>query len=346
MVMKLLRTYIVGMLISSSLVITGLPVSYWLIKKPNFLLGKEARILIIKPHMSFGEVQAHLYQEGYISNTFSFELLARILRYDQRILPGAYKLVPKMNNWEVIRLLRSGKQTPIKLVLDHAYTKEGLITKVSQHTSIGIAEFQNLLQDNNFIAQWGFNLENVLAMFIPNTYEVYWNITPKEFFQRMHREYQRFWTPSRRHKAQSIGLTPIEVVVLASIVEKETNKLEEASIIAGIYLNRLRKGMRLQACPTLLYAAGETSAKRVLHKYRLINSPYNTYIHRGLPPGPICIPSIAMVEAVLNAAKHHYLYFSAKEDFSGFHYFAKTFDEHKKNGEKYRRALNKMKIYQ
>jgi UPF0755 protein len=344
--MKRKYIYIIRVLLSLVFFISSLLGGYWLIKKPNILLGQEPRLLIIPSGLNFSSLQDTLYQKGYITDSVSFSLLARLLRYDRKFLSGAYKLQPDMSNWEAIRLLKSGKQAPIKLVLDHVYTQFDLISKVSQHTGIQFDILQNLLEDSTFVSQWGFNTANILAMFIPNTYEIYWNISPQDFFQRMYREYQRFWNPDRINKAQKMELTPVEVVILAAIVQKETNKLEEASIIAGIYLNRLKKGMRLQACPTLLYAAGDTSARRVLKKYQQIDSPYNTYLYKGLPPGPISIPSIAMIEAVLNYKPHNYLFFSAKEDFSGYHYFAKTFSEHTKNGEKYRRALNKAQIYQ
>jgi UPF0755 protein len=328
-----------------SLLMLTLLGGYWLLKKPNILLGKETKVLLIKPNISFAVLQKQLYQEGYVADTCSFSLLAKMLKYDRKIFAGAYRLLPNMSNWECISLLKRGKQAPVKLILDHVYTKTDLVRKVAENTNIVSKDLTTLLEDSNFAKQLGFNVENILAMFIPNTYEVYWTITPKQFIYKMHHAYEQFWDTTRRNKAARIGLTPIEVMILASIVQKETNKLAEAPIIAGIYLNRLRKGMCLQACPTLLYATGNPAARRVLHKYKLIDSPYNTYMYAGLPPGPICIPTIAMIEAVLDAQQHQYLYFSAKEDFSGFHYFAKTFHEHKINGEKFRRKLNKAKIY-
>ncbi|MEM7055891.1 MAG: endolytic transglycosylase MltG [Bacteroidota bacterium] len=327
------------------LVIFVLLFSYRLIKKPNILVGKPAKLLVIPPGICFSALQDSLYQEAYVADTASFSLLARLMKYERRIMPGAYKLKPGMGNWDAIKILMAGMQDPIKIVLHNMHNKAELSAKITQNIGIKAADFAKLLDDSVFISQYGFNTDNVLAMFIPNTYMVYWTISPKELFQRMYLEYQRFWDQERLNKAKQIGLTPTEVTILASIVQKETNRLEEAPVIAGIYLNRLRKGMRLQSCPTLLHAVGNPSARRVLRKYQRIDSPYNTYLYKGLPPGPITIPPIAMIDAVLNHQQHDYLYFSAKEDFSGCHYFARTFSEHKNNGERYRRALNQAGIY-
>ncbi len=344
--MKAKRKYLIGLVLGLFLAISSLLGAYWLFQKPNFLLGKEAKVLIVPTDISLRSLEAMLSREGYIADLGSFHLLARLLRYDRKILPGAYQLQPNMSNWAAMKLLKWGRQVPIKLVLDHVYSQAELIARVTQNTGIRADELEKLLYDASFIGQFGFTLDNILSMFIPNTYQVYWTITAQEFLQKMFQAYQRFWNQARREQALKLGLTPIEVSILASIVQRETNKLEEAPIIAGIYINRLRKGMRLQACPTLLYAAGQLNSRRVLAKYRRIDSPYNTYLYAGLPPGPITIPTIAMLEAVLNMKQHHFFYFSAKEDFSGYHYFTRDFSEHKKNSQKYRRALNRARIYQ
>lgn len=343
--MKRIKIGWIVIFISFFLLISSSIGGYWLIKKPNILLGQSAKLLIIPSGIHFCALQDSLYQGGYVQDTISFGLLARLTKYPHKVIAGAYQLKPHMGNWQAIKLLRSGSQVPIKLVLDHVYTQSGLIAKITQNTSIKANELQQLFNDTTFIGQLGFNADNILAMFIPNTYEIYWRITPEALFQRMQLEYQRFWHPERMQQANQLGLSPIEVVILASIIQKETNKIQEAPIIAGVYLNRLKKGMHLQACPTLLYIADDPSARRVLHKYRHIDSRYNTYLYKGLPPGPISIPCIAMIEAVLNCQQHNYLYFSAKEDFSGYHYFAKTFREHKKNGAQYRKALNRANVY-
>lgn len=327
------------------LLIFALLSSYQLIKKPNILVGKPAKLLIIPPGIRFSALQDSLSQGGYVADIASFSLLARLMKYDRRVMPGAYKLKPGMSSWDAIKVLRAGMWEPVKIVLYDMHTKADLSAKITRNIGVKATDFEKLLNDSTFVSQYGFNTDNVLAMFTPNTYEVYWTISAKELFQRMYLEYQRFWDQERLSKAKQIGLTPTEVTILASIVQKETNKPEEGPIIAGIYLNRLSRGMRLQSCPTLLYVIGDPSTRRVLRKYQRIDSPYNTYLYKGLPPGPITIPPIAMIDAVLNHQKHNYLYFSAKEDFSGYHYFARTFSEHKNNGERYRRALNRASVY-
>ena len=205
--------------------------------------------------------------------------------------------------------------------------------------------FLEALNNNAEVKQMGFDKDNIASLFIPNTYELYWNIDADEFIDKMAKEYKKFWNEERMGKSEKIGLSPIDVSILASIVDKETNKTSEMPRIAGVYLNRLKKNWLLQADPTLVFAIGDFEIKRVLDIHKEIESPYNTYKYIGLPPGPICIPSIASIEAVLNAENHKFLYFCAKDDLSGYHVFAKNMREHNINAEKYRKALNKKKIW-
>jgi UPF0755 protein len=201
-----------------------------------------------------------------------------------------------------------------------------------------------LFNDDLYLKQYGFNSENCIAMFIPNTYEFYWNTPAKKFMERMAREYKAFWNPSRKMKAKTIGLTQAQVAVLASIVEQETHRDDEKPIVAGVYLNRYKKGWKLEADPTLVYALGNFTVQRVLNQYKEIDSPYNTYMYAGLPPGPICIPSISSIDAVLNYSKHEYFYFCARDDFSGYHCYAKTYTEHLVNAKRFQKELNRRKI--
>jgi UPF0755 protein len=208
--------------------------------------------------------------------------------------------------------------------------------------SIDIA---NLLTEKSILQEYNFTKQTLPALFIPNTYQVYWNISAKDFLNRMFKEYKRFWTEERQNKAKAIGLTPIEVSILASIVEEETNNKSEKPMVAGLYINRLKKGMPLQADPTVKFAWQDFTLRRITNKHLTIDSPYNTYKIIGLPPGPIRIPSPEGIDAVLNYSKHNYLYMCAKEDFSGTHNFASTLSEHNRNARKYWDALNKRKIY-
>jgi UPF0755 protein len=329
----------------STLLILKLILVYGLAMRPNILVDKPGKQLHIPHGISFSALSDILQHNGYVSNFASFSLLARLMRYDRRVIPGAYQLATNMSNWKAIQVLRTGTQQPVKIVLHHVRTKAELAAKITQNIEINTTDFQELLDDPVFVRQYGFNLDNVMSMFIPNTYEVYWTITPEHLFARMHMEYQQFWNESRRSQAKHLKLTPVEISILASIVQSETNKIEEAPLIAGVYINRLRRKIALQSCPTLLYVLGDLSARRVLHKYKDLDSPYNTYKYRGLPPGPISLPTIAMIDAVLNSVSCDYLYFAAKEDFSGHHYFTRSLKEHLRNAKRYQKALNQARVY-
>jgi UPF0755 protein len=328
-----------------ALLLCKLLVIYALFVRPNILVNQPSQQLKIPHGVSFAELKTILCQQGYLAHPASFGLVARLLCYDRRIIPGAYQLKGNMSNWAAIRMLRRGAQKPVHVVFNNIQTKEALAERLTQNIEMGAADFLGLLNDAPFVEQYGFSVENVMTLFIPNTYQVYWTITPKELFAKMHQEYQRFWNRRRRSQAKSTQLTPMEVSILASIVQRETNKIDEAALMAGVYINRLRKKIALQSCPTLLYALGDPSARRVLHKYKALESPYNTYKYSGLPPGPICLPSVAMIDAVLNYAASDYFYFSAKEDFSGYHYFTRSLKEHLRNAKRYQKALNQARVY-
>jgi UPF0755 protein len=240
--------------------------------------------------------------------------------------------------------LRAGKQDPVKLVFNNIRTKQELAGNISAQIEADSVSILTKLDDNNYLKQFGFTSQNVMSMFIPNTYEVYWNITAEKFMERMFKENKAFWNEKRIQKLKEIRLTQLEAYTLASIVEKETNQNDEKPDVAGVYINRLRDGWLLQADPTLVFALGDFSIKRVLNVYKTINSPYNTYMYLGLPPGPICLPSISSIDAVLNFRQHKYMYFCAREDFSGYHNFAVTLDQHLLNAAKYQQALDKQGI--
>ena len=318
---------------------------YQVIRSPNILVGKPNKMVMIPHGISFKALRDSLYKGALVEDIVAFSFLARLMKYDQKIIPGCYALKTDMNNWEAIRLLKSGQQTPVHITFNNVRTHEELARKITNNIETSARAIEVLLNDSAFVSQYGFNLETIRAMFIPNTYEVYWTVTPQALVERMYQEYQRFWNRQRLSKAKALDLTPLEVSILASIVQEETTKMDEAPTIAGVYRNRLRKGMRLQSCPTLKYAMGNLLIKRILKKYQEIDSPYNTYKYKGLPPGPINIPSIAAIDAVLNLEEHDYLYFSAKENFSGYHRFATTLQGHIRNAKPYRQALNKAGMY-
>jgi len=293
----------------------------------------------------FEDVKKELYTKGLIIHRKNFELVAEYKKYPENIKPGRYSITSGLSNNELIGLLRSGNQEPVKLKFNNIRLKEDLASRIGQQISIDEQVFLEKLNDSNYTKSMGFSNETIKCMFLPNTYFINWNTNSEQFLSRMNYEYKQFWTEEKVAKAAEHELTPIEVSILASIIDKETQKNDEKARIAGVYLNRLKNGWRLQADPTLIYALGDFNIKRVLNVYKEIDSPYNTYKYLGLPPGPICIPSLSSINAVLNAEDHSYFFFCAKPDYSGYHNFAKYSKQHIKNANEYRAFLNKEKIF-
>ncbi len=293
---------------------------------------------------NYNVLKTILYQNGLIIHRKNFEWVAQKKHLDRLIKPGHYLIKNGMSTLDLVNMLRAGNQTPVTVTFNNVRDIYRLAAIVSKQIEADSASIVQVVSDSAFLHRLGLNKTTAATIFIPNTYEFWWNTDAEAFVSRMVQEYYKFWTDDKKEKAKQAGLTKTEVSILASIVEKETNKNDEKPMIAGVYINRLKKGWRLQADPTLVYALNDYSIKRVLNKYKLIDSPYNTYKHLGLPPGPICIPSIASINAVLNYNHDNYLYFCAKDDFSGYHVFAKTNRQHVKNAKKYRKALNKMNI--
>jgi UPF0755 protein len=241
-------------------------------------------------------------------------------------------------------MLKAGNQEPVKISFQNVRLKHTLAGMVAKKLETDSALVSQLLDSASFVSKYGFTTDNVYTMFIPNSYEMYWNTSAEKFFLRMHDEYEKFWTPERKAKAEKIGLSPIKVTILASIVDGEALMDQELPIIAGLYMNRLKKGMKLEADPTVIFAANDFTIRRVLNKHLRIGSPYNTYRVTGLPPGPISMPSIKAIDGVLNHSNHNYIYMCAKEDFSGYHNFATTMAQHSINARKFQQALNERNI--
>ena len=276
--------------------------------------------------------------------TAAFAPLMKHYKYDQRVKPGNYAIRPGDSMRDICLRLLSGNQTPVKLVLPSVRTLDRLAGAVSKQIMTDSAAVMDLLTDVRFLDSLGYTSETIPCLFIPNTYEVYWTMSPEQFVTRMVKERNAFWTPARTAKAKALGLTPNEVITLASIVDEETVKNDEKPMVAKLYLNRLKRGMLLQADPTVKFALGEFELRRILYVHLQTNSPYNTYKYAGLPPGPIRIPTISAIESVLNPANHSYLYMCAKEDFSGYHNFATTLTQHNVNARRYQQALNRRGI--
>ncbi|UTW64702.1 endolytic transglycosylase MltG [bacterium SCSIO 12741] len=312
---------------------------------PNVKWKKEEPLYLYIPTGSdFNQLVQIIEEEGWLKNTSSFKWVAGLKEYDQKVKPGRYLLEHGMSNNELVNSLRLGSQAAVKVTFNNARTMSQLAGKLTRHLEVDSASLDAILGQDSTAHRYGFQPEQFPAMFIPNTYQIYWTTTPEELLDRMAREFKTFWTPERKKLAAGLGLSQSEVATLASIVEEETQMRDERSRVAGVYLNRLNRGMLLQADPTLKFAAGDFTIKRVLNKHKAIDSPYNTYKYTGLPPGPIRIPDQHSIDAVLNAEKHGYLYFCAKSDFSGYHDFAKTYNEHLKNARRYHSALNKRGI--
>jgi UPF0755 protein len=309
------------------------------------LSDTETSVFYIPTGSDFEHVVSDLIKHGIIDDKQSFVWLAEKKNYPNRVKPGRYRLQDNMSNNDLLNLLRSGRQEPVKLSFHNIRTLNDLAAKVSEFIEPDSASLANYLNQKDVASEFGFTHESFPAMFIPNSYEFYWTSTTEDFAERMKREYVAFWSKGRSKKAENLGLSEVEVSVLASIVEQESLHADENPIIAGVFINRIKQGIPLQSDPTIIYAWQDYSIRRVLNKHKNIDSPYNTYKVRGLPPGPICIPSIAAIDGVLNYDKHNYLYFCAKADFSGYHSFARNLSQHNKNARLYQQALDKRKIY-
>lgn len=252
-----------------------------------------------------------------------------------------------MSIFTIFRKLKGGRQTPVELTINKFRTKRELAKYVGSKLECTESDIYRFLTNNDSIQPFGVKQETLMTLIIPNTYEIYWNSSPSDFMRRMNKESNDFWTDSRIDNAKLLGLSKEEVITIASIVEEETNNNEEKPTMASVYINRLKAGMALGADPTIKFALGDFSIRRVTfgHISSTAGSPYNTYRNKGLPPGPICTPSISSIDAVLKAKKTDYLYFCAKADFSGSHSFASTAEEHFDNARKYRKALDSLKIH-
>lgn len=335
----------VGLIIGSMLV-SSFSFYFWqVVYTPNILIDKEDLVFNIPTGANFKYVQNSLYDLGIVNDLVSFSFLSKLKRYDQSIKPGSYLLQADMSNRDAINMLRSGDQVPIKLTYSNARSLEVLAAKIASYLEFDSATMISNLSNSDVASSYGFTKETFMCMFLPNTYEVYITDQPIVVLDRIYSAYKIFWNPERMAKAEALNLTPEEVIVLASIVDAETNQMDEAPTVAGVYINRLNKNIKLQADPTLIFALGDYTIKRVLYEHMQVDSPYNTYKYAGLPPGPINLPSIAAIEAVLNYEKSDYLYFCANPDFTGNHIFARSLSQHNKNARLLHLALNKKKIY-
>jgi UPF0755 protein len=309
---------------------------------PNVFTGTSEKILYIRHGDSFEQVFSKLKEMSVLGDTTSFRWVAARKGYGKVIRPGKYLLKDGMSNNALINMLRSGRQQTVKVRVGNFRTRAELAGKIGMLLEADSSGIMTLLNDPGTMSVYGLTPVNSLGMFLPDTYDFYWSTTAKQFIERMFRVFLKFWNEARRREASNKGLTPVEATILASIVEKETNLKSEKPLIASVYLNRLKAGIPLQADPTVIYAWNDYSIRRVLTRHTQLPSPFNTYYIKGLPPGPICIPSKSSIDAVLQAPKSSYYYFCAKEDFSGSHVFASTLKEHSRNACKYQEAYSRL----
>jgi UPF0755 protein len=306
--------------------------------------GKKDFYLYIPTGSDYEDVISLLEKNKIIKDRKTFEWAAEKKNFPNNVHPGRYKIRHSMSNNEMINILRAGLQEPVNLVINMARTPRDLVKKIDKQIEASSDDLLKLMNDEQFLAEYGLNKQTVIGIFLPNTYEFWWNTDAEGFFKRMYREYDKFWNRERTALAKQVNLDRNEVITLASILINETNKEDEYRRIAGVYINRLNNGIRLQADPTVKFALGNFEKQRILRNDTYFDSPYNTYLYDGLPPGPISLPTIKAIDAVLRHEKHDYLYFCAKEDFSGYHNFARTLSQHNKNARLYQKALNQRKI--
>ena len=311
----------------------------------NTAFDEDVKYIYIRKTDNFTDVVKKL--NPLLDNIDYFQLVADKKKY--QIKSGKYPIEKGMNNNEIINSLRS-RNTPVRLQFSYEKSISSLSQTLSKQIAIDAESIYKTLTDSTFLEKNDLNRKTVSAIFLPNTYEIYWDITAEDLRDRLYREYDNFWNADREKKLENLEFSKIDASTLASIVRKETSQLEEADRIAGVYINRLEKGIPLQADPTVIFAMQRQSEepleiKRVLTEDLKIDSPYNTYQNRGLPPGPICIPEISYLTAVLNYEQHDYYYFAADPDNPGFHQFAKTLRQHNKNAREYQRWMNRQKVY-
>lgn len=300
--------------------------------------------LFVKTGDTYEDVLQTITDEQIVKNPAIFRYVAELMEYPASVKPGRYKLTEDMSNRRLIGNLRGGYQEAVRFRFENIRLKENFAALLGENFEADSSVFSEILNNEELAESYGFTVDNFFTMFIPNTYEIYWNTAPHQIVARFHDEYNKFWTAERKAKAEAIGLLPQDVSILASIVKGEALHTDEMPDIAGLYLNRLEKGMLLQADPTVIFANNDFTIRRVLNRHLTIDNPYNTYRYKGLPPGPIMLPSIASIDAVLNHNKHDYIYMCAKDDFSGYHNFARTQAEHLVNARKFQRALTERNI--
>ena len=312
---------------------------------PNTGTFTRGDYLYVHTGASYDQLKQSLVEGGFVSDMFSFNILANQAKLSAHVHAGKYKIPPTMSNYKLIRMLHSGRQTPVKLVINKLRTKQDFIRLLSTNLEADSASLTTMLSDPDYLDHFGLDTNTAMCAIMPDTYDFFWNVNADKAFRKIQKNYTRFWDSKRRDAAKNLGLDPVKVIIVASIVDEETNLNDDKPLVASVYLNRLKKGMKLQADPTVKFGIGDFTIRRINGEMLKNNSPYNTYMYEGLPPGPICTPAVSSIEAVLQSPKTNFLYFCAKEDFSGHSNFAVTFEDQMKNARAYQKALDARGIH-
>jgi UPF0755 protein len=325
--------------------IAGLLAGIYFLFGPNTGSLESGEYLYIRTGATYSDVISELNEKHIVRDLNSFQLVAGFMRYEGHIRAGRYKVKKGMSNYSLVRMLRSGNQAPVRLVIKKVRTRNDLARQIGTSLEADSSQVLALLNDSSFLSEFGVTPAQSLALIIPDTYEFFWNTSAEKTLRKLGKQWNKFWNDERRKKVAAKGITPVQAMIIASVVEEETNIAADKPKIASVYLNRVRIGMPLQADPTVKYAIGDFTIKRITGAMLQFNSPYNTYMYPGLPPGPICTPSTVSINAVVEAPQTTYMYFCAKPDFSGYSVFASTYNEQINNANAYRRALDKRGIH-
>jgi len=315
----------------------------WQIFGPT-VSAPQSKYFYIKTGSSYNDIRQSLIDEKIIHNTTFFDLISKQLKYHTKVKAGRYQVKKGSSILSLLRMLRSGAQAPVNLVINKLRLQEDLAKKIASNFECDSASVMNVLTDAETLKKYDVNNNTLMTIVIPNTYSMLWNSAPKKIIDKLYSEKEKFWNAERLAKAKALNLTPQQVYSMASIVEEETNKEQDKGKIASVYINRMNTGMRLQADPTVKFAMKDFGLKRILFKHLNYDSPFNTYQNAGLPPGPICTPSTKTIEAVLNAPQTNYIYFVARPDWSGLSNFSQSYTEHMVNAKSYQHFLDSVKI--
>jgi UPF0755 protein len=326
------------------LLLLGAVFTGWRLFGSNTNFSENKKNFYIKTGSNFNDVMEGLSNDHILKSPGIFKLVATQFDYDKKVKAGKYVIEKGESIFSILKKLRAGRQTPVNLVINKLRTKEDLAKKISANFECDSSSFMDLLNNRDSLKIYGLDTNTVMTAIIPNTYSILWNTSAKNIFKKLYDEQEKFWNDERRRKATGLNLSPAQAYTLASIIEEETNMQEDKGKIASVYLNRLETGMKLGADPTVKFAMKDFGLKRIYFKHLQFQSPYNTYQHPGLPPGPICTPSSKTIDAVLNAPTTAYLYFVAKPDLNGYSNFAATYEEHMRFAKQYQQALDSLVI--